>query len=445
MASMNYLKHLTLIVLLFAAISVHAQIENQLSLDDAINFAKENNTKIKNARLDEKTAREDVNEVISTGLPQITAGGSFTHNLQIATQLIPGEVLGQPAGTFVPVKFGTDYNVAGDITMDQLIFDGTFFLGLKAARQYQMLSNINTQKTEVDVTLETAKAYYMVLLTDQNQSYVTNSLSNTEKLFKETEKMYEEGLVEKLDVDRLKLAVSKLKVNLSDLKNQKKVVRQLLNYQMGRDVQTEVTLTDNLETVKQKLSTITESGNVENIIDYKLMQQQVILDSFNVKRYKVMKYPTVNLKVMHMQNAMENSVGDIGNNWFPNTLYTVSIKVPLFDGFGRKSKVSKAKIAQEKTQNNLNELRNGLILDQSNTSSTYSTALDNLKSEEENLKLAQDINKIATTKYKEGVGSSLELTTAQNDLIQVQVTYLNALYNALIAELNMKKSFGILN
>lgn len=434
---------LTTVIFCIGLANMNAQTES-LSLDAAISAAQTNNVKIKNAKLDELTAKQEVKGVVATGLPQVSATGSFTHNLDIATQLLPAEFLGGTPGTYAPVKFGVDYIGTGAIGVRQLIFDGTFFLGLKAAKQYQEVSRLATEKTENDVKLATAQSYYQILLVDENYTLLSKSLENTNKLYEETKAMFEEGLVEKLDADRLKFGVTQLKAMLTNLENQKKVARQMLNMQMGRDVGTQYILSDNIETVKAKLLTTQENGNLDNLIDYRMLKQQLVLDSLNIKRYQVGRIPTLNFNFNHSQMTQVNDLSEFGQDFYPSTLYSLNINIPLFDGFKRQSDIAKARIAKQKTENNLIELRNGLLLQQNNSRSTYETALVNLKTNEDNMKLAQEIYDVSSIKFKEGVGSSLELTQAQNDLNQAQVDYLNAVYEALVAELEMKQSFGLL-
>lgn len=435
---------LTSLIFCIGLANTFAQTES-LSLEDAISAAKTNNVAVKNAKLDELTAEQEVRGVVATGLPQVNATGTFTHNLDIATQLLPAEFLGGTPGTFAPVKFGVDYIGTGAIGVKQLIFDGTFFLGLKAAKQYQEVSKLATEKSENDVEIATAQSYYQILLVDENYNLLSKSLENTNNLYEETNAMYEEGLVEKLDADRLKFAVSQLKAMLTNLENQKKVSRQLLNMQMGRDVTTEFVLTDNIESVKNKLLSTQDSGNLEQLIDYRILKQQLVLDSLNIKRYQVGRLPSLNLNFNHSQMTQVNELSNFGEQFYPSTLYSININIPLFDGFKRHSDIAKARLAKQKTENNLQELKNGLLLQQSNSKSTYETALVNLKTNEDNMTLAQEIYDVASIKFKEGVGSSLELSQAQNDLNQAQVDYLNAVYEALVAELEMKKSFGLLN
>ena len=353
----------TLIILMFfiGLANLNAQTE-ALSLNDAITFAKKNNVNIKNAKLDEQTAKQEVKGVTSMGLPQINANGSFTHNLDIATQLLPAEFMGGTPGTYVPVQFGVDYIANGSLGLRQLIFDGTFFLGLKAAKQYQEVSRLATEKTEQEVQISTSQAYYQVLLVDKNYDLLLKSLENTTKLYNETNAMYEEGIVEKLDVDRLKLGVNQMQTMIDNLKNQKKVVRQLLNMQMGRDVTTEFELADNIESVKATLTETQEPGNLNGLIDYKMLSQQLVLDSLNIKRYKVGRLPSVNFNFSHAQMGQNNDLSELTKTWFPSTMYSVNVNLPLFDGFKRRSDISKAKIAKLTTENNLKELSNGLLM-----------------------------------------------------------------------------------
>ena len=129
------------------------------TLAEAQTFAIENNLNVENARLDIEAARQVIKENTALGLPQISAGATYTNNLQLMTTLIPSEFFGEEPGTYIPVKFGTQHNATANVIANQLLFNGPYIVGLQAASSYRDLTERNLRKQEVDIKEAVAQSY----------------------------------------------------------------------------------------------------------------------------------------------------------------------------------------------------------------------------------------------------------------------------------------------
>jgi len=456
-------KSIIFYILLIVGTVVQAQDTTSLSLEEAIQYAKEHNTSLKNAELDVKYSEQTVKSIVATGLPQVNANASFVHNIQIAAQQLPdflspaiygvlmqeGLIPSRPIQVGAPqeVQFGAPSMMTGSVSMRQLVFDGTFFLGLKAAKQYVNMSELLHQKKEVDITAEVTKSFYGVLIATDNYYLVVNNLRTVEKSLRDIQQMYEAGLVEKLDVDRLKLTRSTLATQVNNLKGQLDLMKMVFKLSIGMPVETPVKLNGNLKQFKNGYGMVqAERFNIENRVEYDILSQQIMLDSMNVRRYKVGYVPNLYLNVSHQQNsfASQAEFTDLGKTWYPGTTYSLNLSIPIFDGLYKKAKISEARIKLEQDKNTLNNTRNAIYTEVAQAELRYATTSNALANEKESRELAREIHRVAEIKFREGVGSSMELAQAESDKTQAEIRYSNALYEFMVAVTELQMALGTL-
>ncbi len=441
-------KSITFLATLFLFVGFTAFGQNealQLSLELAQEMAVQNNYNLKNAQLDIDKAKYQVNEIKSMGLPQVSGSSSFSHTFKIPTQVIPGDAFGQP-GQNIPVQFGVPYSMSGSIGANQLLFDGTFFLGLKAASEFVNISSLMASKSEIDVKEGVLKAYYMALISSENIGQLDQSLANITKLKNETQAMYDAGFAEKLDVDRLVLSASNLEININNLKNQAELAKRVLLNSMGVDVNQPVNLITKLPTYTPENFELNYGAehNIENRIEYKLLEQQQSLNELDVQRYKVGYFPSLYAGFNYGWQTFgsKGKFNELGNTWYPNGMYSLSLSVPIFDGLYKKSKVDQSKVEIAKTANTMAQLNNGINLEVSQARTQYINAIKTLELQNKSVKLAESIYNTTSIKFKEGIGSSFEMITAESDLTQAKTNYLNAMYDLSVAKINLDKALG---
>tara|TARA_B110000967_G_scaffold105031_1_gene107745 strand:- start:811 stop:2127 length:1317 start_codon:yes stop_codon:yes gene_type:complete len=438
------MKHIfTLLAFLCFQVSF-GQAELSLSLDQALDMALQKNTTMLNAALDIDYAETQVNEIKAQGLPQVNGSADFSHTFKIPTQIIPGDFVGQP-GTTIATQFGVPFNVNVGVGASQLLFDGTFFLGLKAASEFVNISKLSASASEIDIKEGVTKAYYMALISQQNIRQLNISLANIKKLQSETEQLYKAGFAEKLDVDRLTLSVSNLEININKLQNQAKLAKQLLLNTIGVDVNQELTLTSKIpgEPTSDSYAAV---FNPDNRIEIKLIDQQQELNQLNLKRYKMGYFPSLygNFSYGSSTFASDGKFGELGDDWYGNGRYAVSLNVPIFDGLYKKAKADQAKIDIKKTENTKQQALLGMNLQVSQAKTNYLNALKTIELQKKSQDLAESIFNTTKIKFTEGIGSSFEMINAESELTQANTNYLNALYELNVARIDLNKALGIL-
>lgn len=437
-----------LIIALLAAASLNAQGTMNFTLKEAVEYAEKNSPVFQNAQTDVAIAEQTVKTIQATGLPQVNASAGYTDYLQIPGSYVPNFLGGPPDYLFF--RFQQKYSANGSIGMNQLLFDGTYFLGLKAARDYVDLAQTLVAKSRTDLHLNVAKAYLLALTTAKNIDMINGNLTVLEKSLKEVSALYDEGFAEKLDVQRLQLAVNNLRVQKQKLENAAVITQNLLKMQMGLDVNTEITLTDDLEKVNASIP-MAETGsgfNVQNRVEHKLINQSLGLSYMDERRYKLGYYPSLVGFIQHQRitnrsefNFFKSNL-TVNNDFIPSTVWGLNLNIPVFDGLRKKSQIADVRLRRAKTMNDLRTFENAANMEYTNAKLGYEANLKQAAELKLNLDLAKEIYDKANIKFNEGVGSSLEIVQAESDLKTAQTNYMNALYDLSVSKLELKKATG---
>ncbi len=416
-----------------------------LSLVQAIETAKKYNQTFLNSRLDEEDAQKQIKQIRATGLPQINAEARYTYTPEIPVIGIPNPFPGGAADEILRFPQGIDYSLNSSITATQLLFNGSFLMGLKAAKEFAMLSKYNIKRTELEVENGVIKAYCFVLVTEESRKLIESNIATLDKTRKDVQATYKAGLAEKLDADRIELTYSNLLILQRQLFDATQVAYYMLKMQMGMSVKDSVVLTDSLKylyTIAAKEPEIGTKLDYTKRPDYKILQQQMRLYELDKKQNSYGYAPTLSAFAIHQRNAFSISNQDLFTNVYPGTLMGINLSLPIFDGLEKSAKIQRAKINMKKTSNTITQLENAIELEVFNSRTRYNRAKDQLELELKNLQLATDIYESINSKYQSGLSSSLDVTTADRDLKEAQKNYLNAIYEFLVARADLKKALG---
>lgn len=439
----------TLLFCLICAIPGRAQQKDTVAtftLDQAISYAQRHQTSVLNAQIDEQIAKNTVKQTVGIGLPQVNGNASFQDFLKIPTSLLPGEVFGAP-GTQIPVQFGVKYNSSMGLELSQLVFDGTYLVGLKASRTYKELSVKNTKRTKIETAVAVTKAYYAVLVSNEQLSLLDANLDRLKKSLNDTEQLFKNGFAEKIDVDRLTVLNNNLITERENVVRLLALNKDLLKFQMGMSIGSELTLVDQISTVSVYDPTVLNSNPdaYKKRIEFSLLQTQKALNDLDVKRYKSAFLPSLVAFGSTSNNFQSNSFGTLYDNRFPTTVVGLKLSVPLISGGQKKYQLANAKLAVQKTENDLNQLQNTLNLDIKQAQTNYRNGQQSLENQRRNMDLAKEVLRVTKIKFDQGVGSSLEVTTAETSLKEAQNNYISALYDMLINKVNLDKALGNIN
>lgn len=440
------LSKITLIVALatFIVQQLSAQQRYEFSAAQAVDFAKKNSVQVRNALLDIRIRQQGNREITASAYPQISGTINATKYIDLPTSLIPAEFFGGPAGEFIPVQFGTKYNGTYGFTIDQLLFDGQVFVGLQARRASIDFYTAAAQVTEEQIKANVYKIYYQLVVGQKQISTIDANIARTEKLLHDTKALFDNGFREKLDVDKTSVNLANLQTERIKVENSLKTGYIGLKYLMGMPVSAELVLTDTLSDEAIRQNILADSVRYEDRKEFQLLQSQVKLNKYDIKRHQFTYIPTVRLTGNYSRNAQRNSFDFFkgGRDWFTITYIGLSINVPIFDGFAKDSRIKSARLALEKTENQMNDLKNQIDQEVKTAETNMSDAIITLDVQRKNMDLANEVYNQTKIKYDNGLGSNLEITNAEADLRTAQNNYYTALYDAIIARIDYLKAIG---
>ncbi|MDG5490798.1 TolC family protein [Psychroserpens sp. SPM9] len=407
-----------------------------LSLQEAIDYALENNRTALNAERDIAAAEKQKWETIATGLPQINASIDYQNFLKQQVQVIPAEFFGGQQGEFAEVVFGTKQSMTAFATLNQKIFDGSYIVGLQSAKVFLEISKNAKVKTDLEVRKSVIEAYGNVLLAEESVTILERNIEVLEKNLFETNKIFENGLEEEESVEQLKITLSGVKSSLNNTNRLKTLAYQMLNITLGIDVYDSLTLTDDLESLTQQnisLDILETEANPENTIDYLIAENDTESKALLLKLEKSKALPTLNAFINGGYSAYsdEFSFAKKSQDWFGSSLVGVSLNIPIFTSGMRSASTQRAQINYEKAKTELTETEQRIKLQIASAKSDYQFAIEDYENKKENLELAERIEQKNQTKFFEGIGSSFELRQAQTQLYTAQQELLQAMLDVI--------------
>ena len=437
--------YLILIFCLFSVISAKAQLTDSLanfSLKEAIDYAQNHQSSILNASIDEEIAKNTVKRTIGIGLPQLNGNVNFQDFLKIPTNLLPGEIFGKP-GTQIPVQFGVQYQSSYGLELSQLLFDGSYLVGLQASKTFKELSNKNLKRSRIETAVGVTKAYYSVLVSNEQLSLLDANIDRLKKSFKDTQALFANGFVEKIDVDRLTVLNNNLETERGNVIRLLELNMNLLKFQMGMTIQSKLVLKDSIGSLQvAEFLAVKDTAAYQNRIEYSLLETQKKLNELDLKRYKSLFLPSLAAFGTTSRSFQSNEFLNLIDRSFPATIIGFRLSVPLLSGGVKAYQVRNAKLEVLKTENNLVNLKNGINLEVEQAQTIYRNGLKSLENQKRNMELAKEVLRVTKIKYEQGVGSSIEVTTAETSLKESQNNYINALYDLLINKVNVDRALG---
>ena len=407
-----------------------------MTLSQAIDYAMTNNPDLKNAYADIAIADQTVKEVKAIGIPQVRGQINFQDAIQKQVFVFPINGVG------TPIRIGNTYTTQAAINVSWLLLDGTYFLGLKAAKEFTGMSKKISSKTEADIKIDVAKTYFLALIANENISLLDASCQTLTKTYNQVKALNKEGFTESLDVDRIRLQLNNLEISKQKLKDQYSIVLGLLKAKIGLEQDINIKLSDNISDLNSRFNVADTSTTVDlnKRSDFQILKQQLVLNKMDVKRYQYGKLPNLAGAFTVQQSNFGEKIDY--SNWYGNSFLALQANIPIFGGFANDARIQKARIQQLKTENTIHKVENMIDLEVQQTKLKYLRAMEYVVQQTENLELAKRIVNITNIKYNEGVGSNLELTTSIQDLKTTQTNYLSAVYDLLVAKLDFQVALG---
>ncbi|MES2628219.1 MAG: TolC family protein [Bacteroidota bacterium] len=442
------MKRLILILTVLAGSMVSVKAQQSYSLKEAQEYAVLHAYSARKAEVEIARSKSRVRELIGTGLPQISAEGTYNNNVQVPTSVIPGEFFGAPAGTFIPVKFGVRHQATGAITANQLLFSGTYIVGLQAARAYEGLSVGLKERNAVQIRQDVANAYFSVIASQENVATLRKGIASNEQLSKEATAQYENGLADEQASDQARLNLITNRNRLESAEKQVEFTLNLLKFQMGLPQTAEISVSENVNSLVEidGAELLQTEGNINENVDYKLALRLTSLNELGVKAAKSQYLPTLAAFATHQQNAFANKFNEFGRqSFFPASIIGLRLTVPIFSAGVKHQQVRQAQLALDTAMINQELIKEVVIMGQRNARIDYIAKLKTFDTQKEALALAQKLKDKTQIMVREGLSGSTEMATSENQFLLTQGAYIQAVIDVLNAKVAFQKAFNKLN
>ena len=436
------LKLLMLLMLCFNQI-IAQDLPKRVTLEQAVTFGQENNRQILNASREVQRAYKERWSTIAIGLPQISASANYQNFLELPTSLIPAQFFGGKEGEFAEVQFGTPQTMDGGVTLQQLLFDGSYIVGLEASKVYLDISKNILEKTALEIKKNIVSTYSSVLLIEENILFLEKNKTNLSANLEEVRILYRNGFDEEESVEQLRLTLSGVETQLRYAQNTKNITLDMLKLLMGFPTESPLELVDNLEalTTEGLFDEKFESdSSLDNNIDIKIASSNLKSESLLYKYEKSKNLPRLAafLSGNYTGNSQTFSFVNSDQKWFGAALVGVNLQIPIFSSFKRRAQTQKAKIAVEQAETTLEETQERINIEFQAALNEYELAVKTYFTNKENLALANRIEQKNQSKYFEGMASSFELRQAQLQLYSAQNNYISAIQNVIQKKLNLE-------
>lgn len=409
------------------------------TLDECVQYALRNQNNVVNARLARQMSTEQIRETRGLLLPHANISGNFTDNLKLQTSLIP-DFTGDPNNK-VPVQFGTKYSsgVTGEVT--QTLINSNYFLGLKAAKVYDEMAVRDYERTAIETRVEVSVAYFNVLVSQESIRLVEANLAQFGKTLRDTRARYDEGVSERIDVDRIQASYNNVENNHANLKRQLAYTLDVLKFQMGMPIDSPLAVKDDVSSFTDDMP---DSLNYRFLDrpEYAMQRVQVELDRLNLKSKKLEIVPSLNAFVNYGFNWFSEDFGDLYKKGFGTSALGIRLTWPIFTGTERIYAARRLALTLQQSQNNLNYLAQQIQLEVRDGWTLYRNNLNSLNTQKKNMELTQGVYDRVVLKYEEGVATSLDVLSADSELKQAQNDYITALINTLISKVRLEQAMG---
>ena len=437
------IKKITILQVLFFSLSaLQAQdLPKAVTLEEAIEFGLENNRNIINANLEVQKAYKEKWKTIATGLPQLSARADYKNFIELPTSLIPAQFFGGNDGEFAEVQFGTPQTMSAGITLNQLIFDGSYVVGIEATKVYLDASKNILEKTVLEIRKNIVNSYFSVLLVRANIGFLEKNKDNLNSNLTELIQLFKNGFDEEQSVEQLRLTLSSVESQLRYAQNMERTALNMLKLLLGFPTASPLFLSDSLEvlTTPDLFKITDENFKTENNIDIKIAENNLLSESllYRYERSKSLPRISAFLNGNYTGNSESFTFTNVDQKWFGASLFGVQLEVPLFSSLKRRASSQKAKISVSQARSLLKETKERIFIETQAASNKYKLAVENYFTSKENLALANRIKNKNQIKYFEGMVGSFELRQAQLQLYSAQNNYIKAIQSVV------KKKIGL--
>lgn len=428
---------------LFCMVLQAQDLPGSLTLDEAIAFGLTNNRSIINANRDIQKAKKDRWKTIAMGLPQISSEVNYQNFLEMPVSLVPAEFFGGNPGEFSELTFGTEQNMIGSLKVEQLVFDGSYLVGLEASRVYLSISENLFEKTHLEIKKLITNLYSNALLAEYNILFLKKNKASLEENFEEIHQLFKNGFEEEESVEQIQLSLAQTNSRLKYANNLLRIEEDMLKFVIGYPIDSTLKLAEELDDIFNEdlyFVPLSNPGDIQNNIDIRIADNNVKAEALLLKLEKSKALPKVNAFInrTYTGNSNDFTFTDRDQKWYGSSLLGLNVKIPIFSSLGRNASTQKAKISLDQAKTQLEETQAKIRIEVNAAMNDYQLSIDNYYTEKENLRLAESIEQKNQTKFFEGMVQSFELRMAQLQLYTAQSNFVAAIQKVITNKLALE-------
>jgi outer membrane protein TolC len=428
---------------LFCMVLQAQDLPDSLTLDEAIAYGLTNNRSIINANRDIQKAKKDRWKTIALGLPQISSEVNYQNFLEMPVSLVPAEFFGGNPGEFSELTFGTEQNMIGSLKVEQLVFDGSYLVGLEASRVYLSISENLFEKTHLEIKKLITNLYSNALLAKYNILFLKKNKASLEENFEEIHQLFKNGFEEEESVEQIQLSLAQTNSRLKYANNLLRIEEDMLKFVIGYPIDSPLKLADELDDIFNEdlyFVTLPNPDDIQNNIDIRIADNNVKAEALLLKLEKTKALPKVNAFInrTYTGNSNDFTFADSDQKWYGSSLLGLNVKIPIFSSLGRNASTQKAKISLDQAKTQLEETQAKIRIEVNAAMNDYQLSIDNYYTEKENLRLAESIEQKNQTKFFEGMVQSFELRMAQLQLYTAQSNFVAAIQKVITNKLALE-------
>lgn len=446
------MKHIVLalmVIFIGFCTPTNAKSESKLkfTLAEAQQYALKNSYSVKSSKYDLQVAKKKVWETIADGFPQIDASLDYNNNLNLSVSMLPAEFFGGTPGTYTPIKFGQQYTSSASISVSQKIFDGAYIVGTMAAKVFVQLSKDQKEKSEIDIVDAISQSYFTVLVAEENYKTILENVDINEKLLRETSAYHENGFKEELDVDQIRLLLNTSRNQLTDAKRAIQTSRIILKFGLGIEIDEKLELTNNLDDLVDPIrseSPILSKFDMNNHIDFKIIQTQLKAQQLIIKKEKSAYLPTISAFYNYGKNTSSDYTNVFKSSvpWFKSSALGFQLKLPIFSAGQKRSRIKQEKINFMKLENQQKMTQQNLKMELRLSFTNLLNAQEKYENDVEGLEIAKRIFDRTRIKFKEGISTSTELSENEKQYLETHSAYINSTLTLLTSKIAFEKALG---
>lgn len=413
------------------------------TLEDCIAYALQHQGQFQQTELDKEINERTIKSNLAAWYPQLRTEYNYQHYFKVPVSLIPD--FSNPAGPRRATTLGVPNTSNVQFQADQVFYNSDVLLAAKASKYSRQQTQQDIEKAKIALISDVSKAFYNVLLTQQQMGILEEDIQRQQKLLKDAYNQYQSGALDKIDYKRTSISLNNTLSQKRKTEESVKYKYTNLKYLMGYPTERQLTVVfDTLAMKQEALMDTSQALNYEQRIEYQLLKTQLELQTLNVKYYQWSALPTVTGSANYTFLYLSQNARDLYNKVYPNYYAAVKVAMPIFQGNRRGQNLQKAKLQAQRVKLGMSWTKEQISNQYSESMGVYKSNLNDFKVQEENMKVAKEVYGLVKLQYDEGIRAYIDVISSETDLRNSQMNYLNALYNVLASKLDVERSLGTL-